>query len=103
MTGRLVDDQVLDSSFRDSLQMFTHRLQVNAIHERRLRLEYVPGLLDERIEAMAGLLGLEMKTTQNRSMLGDGRNWICHSEVPRGFSGSGGCSILVPESRVGSE
>jgi hypothetical protein len=77
-----VDDEILDSSFGNSLQMFTHRLKVNAAYERRLWLQHVPGLLDEHIEPLPGLLGLQMKTTQYGPMLGvirrDWGNRVCH-------------------------
>jgi hypothetical protein len=81
-----VDDQILNSSFGNGLQVFTHRLEMNAGHERRLRFEHVPGLLDEHSEPLPGLLGLQMKTTQYGPMLGvirrDWGNRVCHRGLP---------------------
>ena len=65
-----VDDQILNSSFGNSLQVLTHRLEMNAGHEMRLRFEHVPSLLNEHMEPLPGLLGLQMKTTQYGPMLG---------------------------------
>jgi hypothetical protein len=110
MTGRHVDNQVFDSSFGDRLQVFTHRREMNAADERRLRLEDVPDLLYEHKEPLPGLLGLEMKTTQNGPMLRVGRrdreDVVCHSgylvvsdgvvEVPGAGGGASSASVWWP-------
>jgi hypothetical protein len=88
-TDRHVNDQILNSSFSNSLQVFTHRLEMNAGYETCLRFEHVPGLLNEHREPLPGLLGLQMKTTQYGRMLGViRRDWghrVCHRGLPLSF------------------
>ena len=83
-----VDDQIIDPSLANGLQVFTHRLKMNAGDERRLRFEHVPGLLHEHIEPLPCLLGLQMKTAQYGPMLRvirwDWENRICHCGLPLG-------------------
>jgi hypothetical protein len=70
---------------------------MNAGHETRLRFEHVPGLLDEHIEPLPCLLGLQMKTTQYGPVLSvirwDWENRICHCGLPMG-------SVMDPKRRV---
>ena len=61
-----VHDQIGDAALGDSLQVVANRADVHAIDERRLRLEDVPGLLDEFMQPSSRLLRLQAQAAECR-------------------------------------
>ena len=60
MAGWNVDNQVLDATFSDRLQMRADGINMNAIHEFRTWLEKRPGLHNESLEAPSSLFGQDL-------------------------------------------
>ena len=58
MPRRDVNDQVRDASFRDRLEMGTDSINVHAVHELSVRLQYMPRFNHEFLQVAARFLHL---------------------------------------------
>lgn len=66
MTGRNIDDQISDAAVAYRLQVFTDGLKVDAVDQRGIRFQHMPGLHHEFMQIPTGFFGLQQLPVGNR-------------------------------------